>query len=502
MKIKFSYDSELGYIILMYRDGKLVKIAKDAGDKKAFTHNMQEFKRYDKSLKNIRFEDNNLVADLFDGVLEFCDFKRFELIIKEYLPHTYKSAMECLRKKAKEENKNSIFSMSKAFEDLLDDKVESLKKEHEKQLEEKDVIEREKIRLDLINRYEKELQDEENRKRKELERKRQIKEKAEEERIDLLDKRIKEKKSAELKAKERQKKEELRRKKAKANRTRSVVGTLTAFSLAFMIMAYCYNQTIIKIDNFSDDLNNKAVIVTSNDTTSQEITEEPRVYNIDIPLEYTEEKVNDFLLSQEKYKDIIPKMAETYGIDENILTAIAAIDIQKRDDAIIGSGARIGPMHIKYYEIANRSFRVYNYKEQRYELIKVNEKDLLDPELNIKIGCAMLQRALRDCSGNVVLAIESSELGKYSYKEMRTKVSTYFDKYAIDEGVALTTYNSYDWFTNIFSEPNNTFYGSVASHLPKGTTICMPITDYLGNTTINYFIINDSLELNNNFEVK
>lgn len=501
MKIKFDYDSELGFIILMYRDGKLVKIAKDIKDKCDFTQNMKAFSHYDKSLKNIRFDGDNLVADLFDGTLEFCDFKKFELIIKEYLPHTYKSAIDILRKK---ENKPSILSMSKAFEEFTNEKVEYIKSEHQRRLEKKDIIAREKARNDLIDRYVKEIEEAARKQTKELEKARQTKEKAESERIDLLDKKIKEKEKARIKEKERQKKEELRRKNAKANRVRSVMGKLTSLSLAFTIMAFCYNQTIVKINNYQKERlePQSSSVVVAADYTEEKISE-PIFYNIDIPVEYSEEKANEFLLSQEKYKDIIPEMAKTYGIDENILTAIAAIDIQERDDSIIGSGTRIGPMHIKYYEIANRSFRVYNYKEQAFELIEVKENDLVNPETNIKIGCAMIQRALRDCNGNIVLALESSELGKYSYKEMRNKVSAYFEKYGMDEGIALNTYDSYSWFTDIFKEPDNTFWGSIASRLPKKTVVCMPYTPYSGKTTLNYYIINGSLELdNNNLEVK
>lgn len=107
------------------------------------------------------------------------------------------------------------------------------------------------------------------------------------------------------------------------------------------------------------------------------------------------------------YGSIIRVNARKYGIDPNLIAAI--ICNESNGIADIDSGAAMGLMQIEYSALGTT---VYSTDlEGNYEELSFSIEDLKNPEINIKIGSAMLDTCLEFFDGNVAMAIQAYNFG-------------------------------------------------------------------------------------------
>ncbi len=446
-KIELKYSEENGYHILMYRDDKLVKKAFNTD----FTYNMKKLSSYDKVMKNGTIKNDTFSSELYDGIIEFHNLEKYDELLTKYFPKSYTDA------------KTKLLAKQKRAE---------IEKRKAKEKEENEIIAKEKARENLIKEYEK------NESKKALEDK----------------KRKEEEQKAELKRYNKEKKAELRRRKiAKVNRIATVAGTvITCASLAATIYFLGYKEVITKINKAAESNNAATEITMINDQNTTSSTDDIVIHNINIPVTTTEENANAYLIAQEKYKDIIPELAETYGVDKSLLTAICASNLDNKD-GISNSSGKIGPMNISYYNLEGRTFRVYNYKQNTWDTIVVNQEKLKDNYQNIKIGCALIQMSYRDNGHNLVIALESSELGKYSSTKLQEKIMLYAKNTVLSYDDIISNKDNYEWFSLAFQN-NDSYFGKIASYLPANQIISIRSIDFLGSQTTDFYTVTNSLE--------
>ena len=129
---------------------------------------------------------------------------------------------------------------------------------------------------------------------------------------------------------------------------------------------------------------------------------------------------------KKNYSKLIEEYSDMYGIDANIMIAIAAqergIHSSTRDP-----GGATGLMQIQNSVWVGKNLKVFNYKIGDYEEIVVTEEMLSDLENNIKIGCMIFADTLYMVKGNVLLAIQCYNMG---YGNMMIVI----DKYSINSG--------------------------------------------------------------------
>lgn len=105
---------------------------------------------------------------------------------------------------------------------------------------------------------------------------------------------------------------------------------------------------------------------------------------------YTEIDDKQALENAKKYDEIFLKYEKKYGIDKDLLRAIAARESSGKQN-ITNNGKSYGLMAIENIW-ADQTIEVYNFETQKYETIKVDyEKVKNDADYNIMLGSAIMQ---------------------------------------------------------------------------------------------------------------
>lgn len=134
-------------------------------------------------------------------------------------------------------------------------------------------------------------------------------------------------------------------------------------------------------------------------------------------------KEDEKLLSvKEKYGDVIRKYSDKYGVDYNLMCAIATQERGVHSDKIDDGGA-IGLMQIQVSVWADEQIKVYNYESGNVETIDITLDKLKDVNFNIKVGCAIYQNYFNQMNKNVLAATQSYNMGPNSVKKMLSKHS-------------------------------------------------------------------------------
>ena len=170
---------------------------------------------------------------------------------------------------------------------------------------------------------------------------------------------------------------------------------------------------------------------------------------------------------EENYSDIISKYSNMYGLDANLITAIATQERGKHSNRVDDGGA-IDLMQIQVNVWNDEDITVYNYETGKEEKIHITLDKLKDVNFNIKVGCAIFQNYLKQMNGNLVAAIQSYNMGPKSVREIMTTYAnergkTYYDVLNNDEDIGWLDYrnSSYAGDTNYVENVSRYYNGDV-----------------------------------------
>ncbi|MBQ9071675.1 MAG: transglycosylase SLT domain-containing protein [Bacilli bacterium] len=113
------------------------------------------------------------------------------------------------------------------------------------------------------------------------------------------------------------------------------------------------------------------------------------------------------------YGDLIEKYSVKYGVDPDLVTAIAT---QERGvhGTTIDVGGAIGLMQIQYNVWANKPISAYNFDTGQKESFIIDDEKLSDIDYNIKVGCMYLQNCMEYMNYNTVAAVQCYNMGSGS----------------------------------------------------------------------------------------
>lgn len=137
------------------------------------------------------------------------------------------------------------------------------------------------------------------------------------------------------------------------------------------------------------------------------------------------------LFVKENYGDIIEKYSKMYGLDSDLICAIATQERGVHSNTVDEGGA-IGLMQVQVAVWNGSKVRAFNYETGEYETIKVTLDDLKDVDFNIKTGCAIFQNYLKQMQGNVVAATQTYNMGPGTMKKILSNYSSSSGK-TVDE---------------------------------------------------------------------
>lgn len=227
----------------------------------------------------------------------------------------------------------------------------------------------------------------------------------------------------------RKRREELRKKRVKRQKMISTSILLSAITLTSLATghslvkalslkelpqepSYYLAQTIEKKDSpiligseeivFEKDISREETIVEENSL------EEDNKKRIEIDfLDRTD--TEKFKVAKSYYKDIITRISNTYGVDPQIMLAIAT---QERGKHIIDTNTpAIGLMQLEKSVWVGSDLTAYNYDLGKNETVHITEEKLKDLEFNIKVACMHFQDCLKKSKYNLPIAIQMYNFG-------------------------------------------------------------------------------------------
>ena len=126
------------------------------------------------------------------------------------------------------------------------------------------------------------------------------------------------------------------------------------------------------------------------------------------------------------YSELINKYSQMYGLDSDLVTAIAT---QERGihSGIKDDGGATGLMQIQNAVWVDEKLSAYNFETKTLETIIVNEKSLSYVDYNIKVGCMILQTVLKYMNYNTLAAVQCYNMG-------HGNMETILNAYSYDSG--------------------------------------------------------------------
>ena len=163
-----------------------------------------------------------------------------------------------------------------------------------------------------------------------------------------------------------------------------------------------------------EDINN---IAEQNTDDTLEIEKDYNVQNIEenvdsvITIDYEDDTLNpDITYVKEKYGDMIEKYSKMYGLDPNIMIAIAVGESSGRHEKYLEGHAAIGLMQIER-TLDGENLKAYNFETNEWERSVLKIDELKDVEKNFIAACKMFQMNLRYWNYNPLLAVQSYNMG-------------------------------------------------------------------------------------------
>ena len=110
------------------------------------------------------------------------------------------------------------------------------------------------------------------------------------------------------------------------------------------------------------------------------------------------------------YEDIFEKYAKRYGLDTDLLMAMASQESSGKHYENLPSGSAYGIMQIENVNL-NSTIKAYNFEEGKVDKFHITKDNVKDLDTNIRIGAMMLRERLDTYNNNIPLAIQSYNYG-------------------------------------------------------------------------------------------
>lgn len=181
--------------------------------------------------------------------------------------------------------------------------------------------------------------------------------------------------------------------------------------------------------------NEERVIVQIEDTKEETVdTTSTECFYVDYEDRTTTDKA---LYTKEKYGALIEKYAKKYGLDPNLVLAVATQESGGKHYDLLDGGPAIGLMQIeKGVWRKGGNMRVFNFESNSWETITITAEGysdflhrLRDPEYNIDFACAIIQYNTYYFDYNVLVGLQANNMGMGS-------VGKVLDNYCYDHGIS------------------------------------------------------------------
>lgn len=230
-------------------------------------------------------------------------------------------------------------------------------------------------------------------------------------------------------------------------------------------------------EDFDSKKSNKSIEIQNNLLKTESTDYKP------IKLSYEDRTANKkFLNCKKKYGDVITKWANIYGLDPNLMIAVATQEggIHNPDDL---TGGAVGLMKIEYNVWKDKDISCYNYKTNSVDKLTLTDDVMSNLNTNVQAGCMIMRQQLDYMKNNPMAALQSYNFG---YGNMMTILEEYAkDNYlTVDE--VLWDFNELEWleYRHLITD-NKTSYGD-KNYIEN-------VMSYFDSDTLNYYTNDNNL---------
>ena len=205
------------------------------------------------------------------------------------------------------------------------------------------------------------------------------------------------------------------------------------------------------------------------DTEEPEVTED---YEEGNTFSYSYNKEGDPVCVQNarRYEEYFVKYGNRYGVDPELLIAIAAQEGSGKHYENVGKGAAEGIMQIQKSVHIGETLRVYNYETNQYDTIYVTAEKLQDLESNIETGAAIWADYLRMYNGNIPLTLQAYNFGPGNIKKVLNACSE-AEGISKEDIIADPTYNGWMNYRYVVTVGDPHYVENVFKFLPNDKEI-------------------------------
>ena len=127
---------------------------------------------------------------------------------------------------------------------------------------------------------------------------------------------------------------------------------------------------------------------------------------------YEDRSTSTNVKQAKRYDDIFEKYANQYGVDKDLLIAMASQESSgEHYNNLRDTKPAAGIMQIEKAVHIGHSVSAYNFNTGKVETVQVTQDKLNDVDTNIKIGTMILRGYIENANYNIPLAIQTYNMG-------------------------------------------------------------------------------------------
>lgn len=193
-----------------------------------------------------------------------------------------------------------------------------------------------------------------------------------------------------------------------------------------------------------------------------------------------------------QYDNIFQKYAKMYGLDANLLKAMACQESGGNHFGNLGNGPAEGIMQIEKSVHIGQEISAYNVESKEYDTVYVTQENLQDIDFNIRVGAMDLKNALEAFNYNIPQGVQAYNYGIGGMNESLAMCS---NNIGISQETLEKTPSNNEWlnYRESFEMGDSKYIEHVFSYLPNNTQI--KVQDNDGNIH-SIIIINDYIKQN------
>lgn len=224
-------------------------------------------------------------------------------------------------------------------------------------------------------------------------------------------------------------------------------------------------------------IDGEEIIIEEENQTNETTNQKTYSYDIDIPFNDRTDSPK-YITCKEKYGELITKYSNMYGLDPNLMIAVATQESGVHNPSVDTSSA-IGLMQIEKAVWNNKSITVYNYETKENETFNIDIDTMRDLESNIKLGCMIMRQQMDYMRNNPVAALWSYN---YGYGNMNVVLNAYAKEKGVSINSVLDNYYDFSYITNKFyanlvSNGDSYYVEHVLSYMGDNPTLVMNVRD-------------------------